>query len=83
METLVTLLCNILVAIVSLLPNSPFLVMINQIEEVPILGIINWFIPFDNCLLMLEIWASAVALYYIVKNIDKIIDKFSKIKGLF
>lgn len=83
MEFLVNLLFDILTAILSLLPASPFLLMLDKVEDIPVLGIVNWFIPFDNCFLCLEIWCGAMAVYYVVKNIDKVLDTWSRIKSIF
>lgn len=82
MELIVNLIFDIFTSIISLLPTSPFLIMMNNVEEIPVLGIVNWFIPFDNCVLCLEAWLAAMACYLIVKNIDKILDTFSIVNSV-
>lgn len=83
MSVLIELLCNIFTSVISLLPASPFLIMLRKIEDIPVLSIINWFIPFDVCLTFLEIWLAVVASYLVVRNMDKILDMFSRFKNLF
>lgn len=83
MEAIIELLFNIFIAIISILPTSPFLIMIGKIEEVPVLGVVNWFIPFDTCLTLLQAWLVVVIAYYAFKNIRNILDWISKIKSIF
>lgn len=48
----------------ALLPNSPF----KSIDNSPVqeyLGNLAWIIPFAQILAILELWVTAVALYYI------------------
>ena len=83
MEFVVDLLFSIFTAIIGLLPFSPFRAMLDYVGEIPVLGVVNWFIPFDTCLICLEIWAVAMLGYYIVQNMDKILDTWSKIRSMF
>jgi len=83
MDFLIDLLFGILASLLNILPASPFMAMLASIGDVPVLGVLNWFIPFDRCMAILEIWISAVAAYYAYKNMGKIIDLFVKLKGLF
>lgn len=50
--------------IFSLLPPSPFQIIDNSsVQEY--LGNLAWIVPFSQILSILELWLSAVALYYI------------------
>lgn len=51
--------------ILNLLPHSPFMQIIDNLEEIPYLNYINWFIPFDLMVDVTLIWLGAVALYYL------------------
>lgn len=55
---------QILVAIIDLLPRSPFITILDKIGDIPFLNLINWFIPFDNIIAITEVWLLAVALFY-------------------
>lgn len=83
METLVILICNVLTALIALLPSSPFVIMLNYIDEIPVLGVVNWFIPFDNCMVLLEVWIGAVVAYIVVHHMEKIIKMWTDIKNIF
>lgn len=83
MELIVSILFDIFTAIMSLLPLSPFLGMLDLVEEIPVLGIVNWFIPFDTCLVCLELWGGAMLTYLVVQNMDKIMDTWIKVKSIF
>lgn len=83
MEIIVELVVGIAQALLSLLPSSPFLWMMSQIEEIDILGVINWFIPFDICAGFMNIWLVSVGVYLVCKTILSNIDMVTKIKGLF
>ncbi|MSA03716.1 hypothetical protein GKG47_20135 [Lactonifactor sp. BIOML-A3] len=78
-DFIVDIVIKILQAIIMLLPLSPFQKMTDAIESFDFLGFLNYFIPFDVCLTMLEVWLAAVAIYYIVKNLDKILEFVKKI----
>ena len=83
MDFLISLLFDIFQAILLLLPASPFVVIVSKIEEISVLGVVNWFIPFDNCLVFLEIWATAMITYYVVENMEKVLEIWSKIVSFF
>lgn len=51
--------------ILNLLPHSPFTKIIDNIEDLPYLEYINWFIPFDLMIDVTLIWLGAVGLYYL------------------
>lgn len=46
------------------LPTSPFRKAVDLIGTIPYLDAINWFIPIDDCILILMWWGTAIALYY-------------------
>lgn len=56
---------SILAAIISLLPRSPFIKIMEYIGEIPYLSYINWFIPFDLIITITEVWLLSVALFYV------------------
>ncbi len=61
--------------IYDLLPDSPFQAFfadkIGPLSDM--LGWINWFIPFDICFKITEVWAVAIAAYYLFMLIKKIV----------
>lgn len=64
-----------LLGLLNILPNSPFKHMADSIEGLDYLGFLNWFIPFDVCLIMLETWLISMAAYLIYKLIRDRIHK--------
>lgn len=61
--------------IYGLLPDSPFQTFfagrLGPLED--ILGWLNWFIPFDICFKITEIWVAGIAAYYLFMIIKKIV----------
>ena len=69
---MIGLLSSLFMAVLNLLPNSPFQTTVDgEIYKLDFLPYLNWFIPFDNCLKITQIWVVAVAAYYLY---DVIID---------
>lgn len=61
--------------IYDLLPDSPFQAFFAD-KMGPLydmLGWINWFIPFDICFKITEIWVIAISAYYLFMLIKKIV----------
>lgn len=52
---------------VNMLPPSPFLIV--ERIEIPYLNYLNWILPFDEMVIVLMYWVSAIAIYYIVQVI--------------
>lgn len=48
----------------SVLPPSPFSILDNSIIK-PYLGTINYFVPFKEAILILEIWTGAIIAFYL------------------
>lgn len=51
-------------AVLSLLPLSPFTDIINELEQMPFLGYINWFLPIGTFVSIASAWLVAIGLYY-------------------
>lgn len=64
-----------LTKIFDLLPSSPFQAFFADKSEVlgDMLGWLNWFIPFDLCFKITELWVVAIAAYYLYVLIRKIV----------
>lgn len=64
-----------LTKIFDLLPASPFQAFFADKSEVlgDMLGWLNWFIPFDLCFKITELWVVAIAAYYLYIMIRKIV----------
>lgn len=61
-------LAKFVLGILDFLPNSPFGELIEQLGSFDFLPFINWFIPFDFCLTVLNVWLLCVAVYYAYQN---------------
>ena len=55
--------------ILAFLPNSPFTTVANSISNIPYLQYLNWFFPVTECITVLEVWLSAVLIYYVYSAI--------------
>lgn len=51
--------------LVQLLPTSPFAEFIDEMIGLPALGYLNWFFPVRDCLRVMAVWLSAIALFYL------------------
>lgn len=51
--------------IIQLLPTSPFQQFLEDFEDLPFLGYLNWFFPVRGCLIVLAAWLGAIALFYL------------------
>lgn len=47
------------------LPTSPFQPYIQSMKNLPYLGYLNWFIPVGACVTVLEVWLSAILVFYL------------------
>lgn len=63
MDSIVTNLINALTWVIELLPDSPFQAISNS-EVNEFLGTLNWFIPMDLIVAELELWLTAVVIFY-------------------
>lgn len=62
---------NFIEGALSILPDSPFIFLKNYSNS-PIgqwLGYVNWFIPVNTFLAIMEIWLVAIATYYVISII--------------
>ena len=51
-------------AVLSLFPLSPFREVIRELESLPYLGYINWFVPVGDFVKIGTVWLAAIAVYY-------------------
>ena len=70
----VNLICDLLIALINILPNSPTDVLLSQIGSMEYLGFVNYFIPFDFCAIALNSWLVCVGIYYGVKYAKQFIN---------
>lgn len=50
--------------VLSLLPVSPFVGFEYLLENIPFLSFVNWFLPIQEMIAILESWLVVVAVYY-------------------
>lgn len=50
--------------VLSLLPVSPFVGFEYLLENIPFLSFVNWFLPIQEMVAILESWLLVVAVYY-------------------
>ena len=64
---------NLLRGVMNLLPISPFKAMLTAIDDSQVLSLLNWFIPFDVIVAILQTWAAAMVGYYAFRQIKSLI----------
>jgi len=50
--------------LLALLPLSPFADFVDQFSGLPWLGVLNWFFPVRQCLIVMTAWLAAILLFY-------------------
>lgn len=60
-------------AIIGFLPGSPFKSIISSLGSIPYMAEFNWFFPVHECVIVIEVWLTAVALYYMYSAIMRFI----------
>lgn len=50
--------------VLSLLPVSPFTGFNYLVEQLPFLGVLNWLLPVNEILVIMETWLAVVVVYY-------------------
>lgn len=63
-EDLNNLFNGFLQRILELLPLSPFQPYLDDMAAIPYLGILNWFLPVSEILVVMSAWLVSVALFY-------------------
>lgn len=64
MDMLSNLWENLRDGVLELLPLSPFRPYIEQFQDLPYLGVLNWFFPIKEALVVMAAWLSVIALHY-------------------
>lgn len=55
---------SVLVKVINILPDSPFIFLSQTPEVYKILKVVNWIIPFDFVVSTFSAWLTAIATYY-------------------
>ena len=56
---------KLIAQIVSVLPASPFAAFVEDFANLPWLGVLNWFFPVRQCLIVMAAWLGAITLFYL------------------
>lgn len=65
MANMKALLDAFLSLLLSVFPRSPFADIISQLEQLPYLGYLNWFMPVSEMLAIGSLWLVAIGVYYL------------------
>lgn len=60
---------SLLALVMSFLPVSPFRSVLESVGAIPYLNNLNWFFPVTECVAVLQIWVSAITIYYLYSAI--------------
>lgn len=69
---MVKIIQSFLEKIYAILPDSPFQAFFDSLD-LDFVHWLNWFIPFDVCFKMTEVWVAAIAAYYLFSIVKKIV----------
>lgn len=73
---MIALLSALFMAVINLLPSSPFQTNVDGIlYKLDFLPYLNWFVPFDNCLKIIQIWLPCIVAYYLYDVIIGIVNR--------
>lgn len=73
LSTIKGIFVTLFMSIISFLPSSPFHQFVSIINNIPYLEYLNWFFPVSECIVVLEVWLSAVVIYYTYSAIMRFI----------
>ena len=73
LQTIKGIFVTLFMSIISFLPHSPFHQFVSIINNIPYLQYLNWFFPVSECVVVLEVWLSAVVIYYTYSAIMRFI----------
>lgn len=59
--------------LMSFLPNSPFAPWIEEVQNVPFLKYLNWFVPVRRISVVFIAWLAAIAVFYVYQAIMRYI----------
>uniref|UniRef100_A0AAU8B485 Uncharacterized protein n=1 Tax=Dulem virus 72 TaxID=3145783 RepID=A0AAU8B485_9VIRU len=60
-------------AILAFLPDSPFSVFVGYVQNMPFLGLINYFLPISECLAIFQAWTVCIAIFYSYQLIMRLV----------
>ena len=66
MDTLKNLWDSFAGDVTKFLPLSPFRKYLDAFAEIEYLGILNWFFPIKDILIVLSTWLSAIVAFYVI-----------------
>ena len=69
---LVNLISLALCALISKLPASPFKELMESIGDIPYLGFLNFFIPFDFAVTALSVWAPCMLAWRVYRLVKRV-----------
>lgn len=72
-DTILSFFSTLWQSVIDFLPGSPFTAFIASMERLPYLSILNWFFPVSEVIAVLELWLTAVALYYVYQAIMRFV----------
>lgn len=60
-----------LASVLSFLPGSPFAYFVSQMEDIPYLPELNWFVPVPEIIEILYLWVNSIFGLYVFRAILK------------
>lgn len=60
---------NAINVVLMLLPDSPFVMLTSIPEVTAVLGFLNWAIPISEMIAILQLWITAISVFYIYQLI--------------
>lgn len=66
---------KLLTGLISILPASPFTSLLKTIDGLSALNFLNWFVPFDIFIVLMESWLTCMAIWYVYKTVSTKVNK--------
>lgn len=59
--------------LMNFLPSDPFMSSIQQLQALPWMGVLNWFIPVGEILTIFGVWIGSVATFYTFSSLYRLL----------
>lgn len=74
---------DVILQILSILPASPFMHLVEYVSGFEFLGYMNYFIPFRDMATVMDLWLTAVIAYYVYTYVRKYTDYIEQFTRYF
>ena len=80
LNTAIGVFFDLLDVLISILPSAPFRIMLSKLADstgMDILGYVNYFIPFNFCVVCFDLWLDCILAYYVYRYLREAINAYT------